>query len=116
MGVPNAAKILPSCSISVVPAKYGTRIINSAKMHPTDHKSIGGPYDAAPNNNSGERYHLKQVLQFQVPFFLEIIYHYNVTTFAVSLEFGLAKVLAKPKSANFKIPFESINKLFGFKS
>jgi hypothetical protein len=34
VGVPKAANIFPSWSISVSPAKYGVRSISSAKMQP----------------------------------------------------------------------------------
>lgn len=41
---------------------------------------------------------------------------YLVTTWCVYTLFGLPKDFAKPKSANFKTPFSSNNKLFGLRS
>jgi len=48
--------ILFSSSISDLPGKSGFLVRNSAKMHPTDHISIGQLYSLVPSSNSGDRY------------------------------------------------------------
>lgn len=58
VGVPNAWKIFFNWSISESPATYGVRSMSSAKIQPTAHISTAYVYSWAPNNNSGDRYHL----------------------------------------------------------
>ena len=43
VGLPRALKMVSSWSISLLPGRYGTRSMSSAKMHPTDHTSTALP-------------------------------------------------------------------------
>jgi hypothetical protein len=53
VGGPSSWKIMPSSSISVLAWKSGSFVINSAKMQPTDHRSISVEYSLAPSRISG---------------------------------------------------------------
>mmetsp|Transcript_14443 Transcript_14443/g.56975 ORF Transcript_14443/g.56975 Transcript_14443/m.56975 type:complete len:214 (-) Transcript_14443:107-748(-) len=84
--LPHSLKILWSCSTSVLPGKMGEKWSNSATMHPADHASSAAPsYALAPNRSSGGLYH-------------------SVTTRFVSGSIPRGSLLAKPKSASFRVP------------
>lgn len=90
-----------------------TRRSNSAIIKPVAQISIAVPYFFAPNNNSGDRYHLSNKEKSSS---LPLRSPYLVTTSCdINLD-GEPKNFAKPKSASFSTPCLSINKLFGFKS
>lgn len=95
-----------------IETKEFTRRSNSAIIKPVAQISTPVPYFFAPNNNSGDRYHLYEnnsslIVQSSA---------YLVTTSCdINLD-GEPKNFARPKSAIFKTPCLSINKLFGFKS
>jgi hypothetical protein len=97
VGVPSAAYVRPSWSISLLPGRKGFRNMSSAKTQPTAHKSTPGPYTLEPSKSSGARYH-------------------RAKTWCVNFRLGEPKTRARPKSASFKAPLGAISKLLGFKS
>jgi hypothetical protein len=57
-GLPKSFVIIASYSSSDAAGSNGFRIINSAKMHPTDHTSIAAVYFFHDKITSGALYHL----------------------------------------------------------
>jgi len=96
-GVPKTLKIVSNWLISEFPGKNGLRSSNSAKMQPILHMSAAAEYSEAPSKSSGGLYH-------------------SVIASGDSRVLGVPYNLARPKSANFIVPFSRYNMLSGFKS
>ena len=100
-GFPISFVIIASYSSSEAAGSNGFRIINSAKIHPTDHTSIAAVYFFHDKITSGALYHLVAIQSVNAVYY---VYSYGISA------------LASPKSQIFKSQFELTNKFLGFKS